>query len=145
MPYPHMPISGPAVPSSGQFTYVGSVNGLYGQPVYASGSGLVSLAKADAMATSAVVGVLAALTTAPAGFSYLLTAGSILTQATALWDAIVGTAGGLVANTTYYLSSFTAGRFTVNAPSSVGQTVVPLLFALSPTQALLVIVPPIQL
>lgn len=145
MPYPHMPISGPPAPAPGQFTYVGFGNAVYGQPVYASGAGVVSLARANAIGTSQVVGVIAAALVVPAGFSALLSAGDILTQTTAAWDAIVGTVGGLVANTTYYLDAATAGHFTAVAPSTVGQTVVPLLFALSPTQALLVIVPPIQL
>lgn len=144
-PYPHMPISGSPAPAAGQFTYVGFGSALYGQPVYSSGAGLVSLAAASSMAVSVVVGVIAAATVAPSGFSALLTAGQVLTQTTAKWDAIAGTTGGLAANTTYYLHPSTAGHFTVTAPTTTGQTVVPLLFALSPTQALLVIVPPIQL
>jgi hypothetical protein len=105
----------------------------------------VSLAKADAMATSAVVGVIGSVAVAPAGYTALLTAGQIVDQSAALWDAIAGTTGGLAANTTYYLSTATAGHYTATAPTTSGQTVEPVLWALSPTQALLLAIPPIQL
>jgi hypothetical protein len=140
-----MPISGNPAPSPGQFTFTGAVDALYGQPVYASGAGDVSLAIASSMATSVVVGVIAAASVAPNGFSALLTAGDLVTMTAAQWDAIAGTVGGLAPNTTYYLDPATAGHYTSVPPSTVGQTVVPLLFAISATEAVLVIVPPIQL
>ncbi len=128
MPYPHMPISGSPAPSPGQFTYTGFGGAVYGQPVYASGAGLVSLAEANAIGTSVVVGVIAAASVAPGGFSCPSSpqATSSGKQTTAAWDAIAGTVGGLAPNTTYYLSPTTAGHYTSVAPSTVGQTVVPL-------------------
>jgi len=140
-----MPISGSAPPTPGTFAYAGFGNALYGQPVYSSGSGLVSRAWANAMSTSVVVGMIGVTSVAPSAFTTLVTAGQFLMQTAALWDAIAGTTGGLASNTTYYLDPTTAGHFTATAPTTTGQTVVPLLFALSPTQALVVLVPPAQL
>jgi hypothetical protein len=45
------------------------------------------------------------------------TAGS-MTATTAQWDAVAGTSGGLVANTTYWLSTATAGSITSTPPST---------------------------
>jgi hypothetical protein len=145
MPYPHMPLDGAAPPIPGTFAFLGAGGGLYGQPVYSSGPGLISLALANAIATSVVVGMIGVPSVVAGAFAPLVLSGQILTMTTAQWDAIAGTTGGLANNTTYYLSAAAAGHYTAASPATTGDTVVPLLYALSPTQAVVVIVPPVQL
>lgn len=138
MPYPHMPVN--------QFTFSATQgSALYAQPMYSAGVGLVLQAKANAMATSVVIGMIAATSVAAGAATTLLVDGDIATQSTALWDAIAGTTGGLAAGTIYYLSPSTAGRFTATKPVTAGQTIVPVLFALSTTTARVLIATPIQL
>lgn len=103
-----------------------------GQPVYVSAAGAVNLASAAAAATRRVLGLVKDTSIASAASGFIQTDG-ILSATTSQWDAVCGTTGGLVAGTTYYLST-TAGQLTDVAPSGAGQFVVPVGIALSPTE-----------
>lgn len=115
-----------------------------GTPVYSSVTGKFDLAKADAAATSMVVGLVADSagvgTTQP---GRVVVTGP-LTLTTAQWDAVAGTSGGLTFATYYYLSDSTAGRLTSTKPATSGHYPVVVCQALSTTQCLLrVTTPPV--
>lgn len=107
-----------------------------GAPVYAFGNDQVKKAKADAGATSNVIGLVAdaSITNGVAGS--IQTDGT-LAATTGQWDAAFGTSGGLTAGTRYFLSAATAGLGTATPPSSVGQYVVELGIAISTTELIL--------
>lgn len=107
-----------------------------GAPMYVFGNDSVKKGKADAAATASIIGLVrdASITNGVAGS--IQTDGT-LTASTAQWDAVMGTTGGLTANTKYYLSAATAGLGTPTAPSSAGQLVVELGIAISTTELIL--------
>jgi hypothetical protein len=111
---------------------------LIGYPVYASAADHVNLAQANAAGTSIVIGLVKDVSIASAAAGNIQVNG-VFSASTAQWDAAFGTSGGLVFNTRYYLSQTTAGRGTVTAPSTVGQLVVLLGYALSTTELLLAV------
>ena len=87
-----------------------------GQVIYTDAAG-GKLAKSDADLTRRVIGFVADTTIANTGAGNIATAGSIVAT-TAQWDAVTGNTGGLVANTTYYLSAATAGSITSVPPTA---------------------------
>ena len=88
-----------------------------GMPVYVSAADTVKKAKADAVGTTPVIGLVAdvSITTAVAGGIQM---DGILAATTAQWDAVAGTSGGLTFNTKYYLSNATAGNLTSTPPTT---------------------------
>jgi hypothetical protein len=101
-----------------------------GTPVYNDAAGGVKKAKADAIGTTKVMGLVSDVTIAASGTGQIATSG-ILTATTGQWDAVLGTSGGLAFGTVYYLSAATAGLGTSTAPSTTGQYVQRLGIALS--------------
>ena len=114
-----------------------------GAPVYAFAADQVKKGIATAKATAKLVGLGLDPTIAAAATGNIITSG-ILVATTAQWDAVAGTTGGLVFNTPYFLSA-TAGLLTAAPPVTVGQCVVLVGIALSTTELLVEIDPPILL
>lgn len=113
----------------------GSAAIVIGAPVYVFAAGQVKLARANSKTTSHVLGLGYDASTA-AGASGNIATGGILTATTTQWDAVVtGGSGGLSAGTLYYLDPATAGKLTPTCPTTVGQCVVPVIRALSTTEA----------
>lgn len=100
--------------------------------VYASSSGGVSPARADSGTTARVAGIALATTTV---------GNPIVVQV----DGVVSGFVGLTFNTIYYLSPTIAGAITATAPSTVGQYVQPVGYALSSSKLLLISYPRILL
>jgi hypothetical protein len=100
--------------------------------VYMSADGTFLKAKADALATSRVVGLLTE--GASGGEAVGVQVSGVMTASTLQWDGATGGSGGLVFDTIYYLSPTTAGLLTATAPTTVGQTVVPVGIGLSSTK-----------
>lgn len=107
-----------------------------GTPVYVTAADHCDKAKADATGTRRVIGLVGA-NTIGTGVSGFVQTTDIITLTTGQWDAVCGTSGGLSADTVYYLSAATAGLLTATAPSTVGQYVVPVILAISTTEALI--------
>ncbi|SRR6266487_1927135 len=103
-----------------------------GQVVYLDTNDGVKKAKADASGTAYAFAL--ATTTISNGVAGVYATDGILSLTTGQWDTAFGTAGGLTANTIYYLSATTAGLGTATAPSTVGQYVVRLGIAVSTTE-----------
>ena len=110
---------------------VGSV--VIGTPVYNDANDGVKKAKADAAATSSVLGLVKDVSISASVAGNVLING-ILAASTAQWDAVAGTTGGLTAGTRYYLSAGTAGLLTSTAPSTAGQYNVEVGIAISTTE-----------
>jgi hypothetical protein len=115
-----------------------------GAPVYASAADTVKKAKADAKATSKLVGLGLDASIAAAATGNIIT-GGILVATTAQWDAVAGTTGGLAFNTEYFLDPANAGKITSTPPTTVGQCLVLVGIALSTTELELQIAQPILL
>lgn len=111
-------------------TNAGSI--VIGTPVYVSASGSVNKAAAGAAGTTRVLGLVKDASIAAAAFGFVQTDG-ILAATAAEWDAVAGTVGGLVAGTSYYLST-TAGLLTAAAPTGAGQYVMRVGMAVSTTE-----------
>jgi hypothetical protein len=82
--------------------------------LYAPTSGHIALARADALATSKVIGIAVE---------------DISSSATGLYavvGAVTSTGWGLTTNAIYYLSPTVAGGITSTAPTTIGQYVVPV-------------------
>ena len=104
-----------------------------GEVVYADGAGSLDKAKADAQATSSVVGIVttAALATA---------------TATIQTSGVVTNSGwALTTDNIYYLSKDTSGVLTATAPTATGELVVAVGIAVSATELKLLSIPPILL
>ncbi len=93
-----------------------------GAPVYVKSAGKVDNAKADAVATVEVLGLVAVATIAYQASGNIQTDG-ILTASTVQWDAVTGESGGLTAGAVYFLDETTAGNLTQTAPTSDGDFV----------------------
>lgn len=115
-----------------------------GTPVYASAADHFNLGKGDASGTKDLIGIVKD-TSISASSSGLVQLNGVLTATTGQWDTAFGTSGGLTFNTRYYLSAATAGKGTATAPSTVGQYVCQLGIALSTTELLISLGPPILL
>ncbi len=114
---------------------------IVGNVVYSSAAGTVKKAKADALATSEVVGL--SLTATAAAGSATIQTGETVTLTTGQWDALAGTTGGLGFGVVYYLSAATAGLLTATAPSTTGQQWVQVGIGLSTTQMKIQVLGPI--
>lgn len=105
-----------------------------GAPVYADAAGGFKKARANAVATVRVIGLVGQSPSIANGVSGAVTIDGILTATTAEWDAVItGAAGGVVFNQRYWLDPATAGKLTTTAPTTVGQYVVPIGLGLSTT------------
>jgi hypothetical protein len=104
-----------------------------GTPVYVSGNNTVDKAKADASGTSKGFGCMVPVSTGAATPGAVRRDG-VLAATTGQWDTITGGAGGLVANTEYYLDPATAGKLTSTPPSTVGQYLVKIGRGISTTE-----------
>lgn len=113
-------------------TKVAAATLIAGNAVYASSATQVDKAAANADATAKPIGLATAAISSAASGS-VQTSG-IITLTTGQWDALCGTTGGLTFGTTYFLSA-TAGLLTSTAPSTSGYYVVPVIEALSTTEA----------
>lgn len=148
-----MALKKPLVLSNGQIEqlqsgdYIGEVDFLQqqngnagsvviGTPVYSSANDTVDKAKADAVGTANVIGLVADTSIAAAATGGIITDG-ILTATTGQWDTIAGTTGGLTKDVIYYLSAATAGLLTSTSPSVAGQFVVQIGIAISTTELLI--------
>lgn len=99
-----------------------------GSPVYYGASGWNL-----AIATSDVTSVQYVISSVAGSGTYTYTASSIgeLTLTTGQWDAVTNGSGGLIAGSTYFLSSTTAGKIS----TTVGLLYAPVLRAISSTKA----------
>jgi hypothetical protein len=127
-----------------QFTNGNAGSIVIGAPVYSSANNTVDKAKADAVGTANVIGLVYDASIAAAGSGGVLLDG-VLTATTGQWDAVAGTTGGLTKDVIYYLSAGTAGLLTSTAPSSAGQFVVAVGIGLSTTDMKIEIQPRIKL
>jgi hypothetical protein len=108
-----------------------------GSPVYSSSDGHFDLAKADALATSALIIGLVQTDILPAASGVIQDAGG-LTLTTAQWDArVTGQVGGLTAGSMYYVDPAAAGKLTITPTVTGGQVRAPIGFALSTTLMLI--------
>jgi hypothetical protein len=115
-----------------------------GAPVYMSAAATVKLAKANAKATSGVVGVGYDATTAFSALGNVQCSGVIVATA-AQWDAVTGLTGGLTFNTLYFLDPANFGKLTATPPTTVGQCNVLVGRGLSTTEMELLLHQPILL
>lgn len=104
-----------------------------GAPVYSDANGGFKKARANAVSTSKVVGLVGQSPSIANGVAGAVTLDGIQTATTAEWDAVTGQVGGLTFNTLYYLDPATGGKLTITAPTTVGQLVVEVGRALSTT------------
>lgn len=88
-----------------------------GRAVYISGNGEFSLALANNIATSKVVGFVAATSIGAGAIGPVIIDG-IVEATTGQWDAVTGQSGGLTAGAEYYLSNLTGGAITTSAPTT---------------------------
>ena len=103
-----------------------------GTPVYASAAGSVNKARANAAATSVVVGLVTDTTVATTGAATIRTAGPLVATTTQ-WDAVTGQSGGLTFGASYYVDPATAGKLTSTIPTTVTQFVAQVGVAVSTT------------
>lgn len=113
-------------------------------PVYSSNNDTVDKARANAVGTVNVIGLMADVSTA-AGALGAVQLDGILTASTAQWDVVTGGAGGLVKDTIYYLSSATAGKLASVAPTVAGEFVIRVGIAISTTELKIDVGPRIKL
>jgi hypothetical protein len=105
-----------------------------GSPVYIDANDGFKKARANAAATSNVIGLVAKSPSIANATPGPVTTNGLLTATTTEWDAVTGQTGGLVFNTIYYLDPATAGKMTITAPTTVGQYVLKLGKAISTTE-----------
>lgn len=122
----------------------GGVNAPIGSPGYISASGAFQLARANALGTVEVIGLVRDTAIAAAAVGNIQTDGGLVAT-TAQWDVITGQTGGLTAGSTYFLSSATAGKLTTTAPTTSGEFVVRVGQATSTTSLEISRYQPIQL
>ena len=103
-----------------------------GDVVYIFGAGSVKKARANAAGTADAIAFATAAISASASGSYQT-------------NGYLAGFSGLTAGARYYLSEATAGLYTATAPTTVGQLVPPLGFALSTTEMWIDIEPAILL
>lgn len=116
-----------------------------GQVVYKKSDGDVDLARGNATGTAFPMGVVVS-TTVAAGAPATIQVDGIVTATTAVWDALCGTTGGLTPGALYAVSPATAGSYVqVDTHSwASGNWRVPVLKALSSTEALIIDGEPVQ-
>jgi hypothetical protein len=121
-------------------TNVNAGSVVIGQPVYGVSPSGVDLAKADALLTSLVVGLL--VTDAATLATTTFVSSGYITRVN--WTAITG-ATGLVQGSRYFLDVSTEGMLTVTAPTGSGEYVVQVGVAVDASTLSILIQPPILL
>lgn len=101
-------------------------------PGTGSGSGGFQPARANAIGTSRVLGLIAAPQIGPGASGNVLQMG-LLSASTAQWNAITGGNGGLTPGAEYFLSALLAARLTTIPPDRSGDFIVRVGQALTPT------------
>lgn len=139
MPTNQQPSSSTSSPSV-SLTNANAGTVVAGTPVYSSAAGYFNRAIGDSAQRARVIGL--TMADIPAAAAGLIQVASIITLTTAQWDAVCGTSGGLTFDTDYWLD-VAAGKLTSTAPSSAGQYVTYIGFALSASQMRLLIQPSI--
>lgn len=91
-----------------------------GQAVYINTTGKVALAKADAAATTSVVGLVADAAISSGAVGSVVTDGP-LEATTEIWDALTGETGGLTPGANYFLSDADAGSIVKVGPTQAGK------------------------
>ena len=105
-----------------------------GTPVYFDAGASCKRAKADAVGTTKVMGVVSDPAGIVNGFlGHIQLNGLLQVANTGDWDTITGGSGGLTASTMYYLSPTTAGKLTSTKPTTVGEFIVPVGRGLNPS------------
>ena len=102
-----------------------------GAPVYSDANGGVKKARANALGTSIVVGIVNDDPSIAAATSGSIATSGVMTATTTQWDAVTGQVGGLTFGTRYYLDAATAGKLTITAPTTAGNQVVEIGIAMS--------------
>lgn len=115
-----------------------------GAPVYIDAVDGFKAARANASGTTKVIGLVATASIASGASGNVMVSG-VLSATTAQWDTAFGTTGGLTFNTTYYLSDATAGKGVSTAPTTTGSYVEKIGIAISTTELMITIEPPILL
>lgn len=103
-----------------------------GMPVYNDVPGGVRRAKADALATKNVLGLVVDDTAGPSLPVHVAACG-VVRATEAQWDAVTGGSGGLVPLARYFLDHAAAGRLTATPPSASGHFLVAVGVAASST------------
>jgi len=112
-----------------------------GQPVYSSSAGSADEARANAIGTSRVIGLVQDASIAAAASGVIQYAGKLLS---ADWTAVIGSTN-LVAGTVYFLDPSNPGQLVSTAPDTSGQYLVRVGIALSTTELLIEIDRPVGL
>lgn len=112
------------------------------EPVYISNNDTVKLAKADALGTSEVLGLID-YGNFGTGINASIRMAGVLETTTGNWDTVTGDSGGLTVGDIYFLDPDTAGRLTTTAPTTTGDLVVRIGEALSTTKLRIEIQQPI--
>lgn len=103
-----------------------------GTPVYISADGAISRAQASMLAKACVFGLVKDSSIAVAGSGKVLFSG-VLEATTGEWDTVTGGTGGLLPQSTYYLS-LTLGQLTTVPVTEVGEVCTEIGTAISSTQ-----------
>lgn len=111
----------------------GVTTAVIGNAVYIDAASGFKLAKANALGTASVIGLVYDSAGIAASAAGLIAVAGIITATTGQWDAVTGQVGGLTAGSKYYLDPSTAGKLTVTAPTTVGQVVQAVGTALNTT------------
>lgn len=85
-----------------------------------AGSGGFQPARANAIGTSRVIGLVSAPQIAPNASGAVLQVG-LLNASITEWNAVTGLSGGLTPGSVYFLSDIQAGRITTTPPSDSGR------------------------
>lgn len=113
-------------------------------PGTGAGAGGFQPARANAIATARVIGLVGADQISP-GASGTIVSFGILTATTAQWNTMTGQAGGLTPGAVYYLSDIGPALLRTQPPLSTGDFLVRIGQALTATQMFVSIQPPIGL
>jgi len=103
-----------------------------GELLYAASNSTVAKALADSSTKQKVLGF--AKIPFAVGVIGVVQIADLIEATTDEWDAVTGMVGGLVAGAHYYLDPTTKGRMTTTPPSTDGQYVVRVGWALSSTE-----------
>ena len=103
------------------------------QAVYITSNDHVDLAKASALGTEKVYGLVfyASISSSASGS---IQTGNVATATTTVWQAVTDGGGGLTEGVLYFLSDTTAGNITSTVPSTTGHYSCPVGFAISTTE-----------
>lgn len=108
-----------------------------GQVVYSSSATQIDKARGNSDTLAKPIGL--AREAIASGASGLVQTNGVLTLTTAQWDVVSGTTGGLTVGAQYFLSAATPGLLTATAPTGAGNYVLPVIEALSPTEAYIIV------